>query len=79
MLPSYQPYATFREVIRRWGSAADIEITTAFELTKGEWAELAPQVEAIEDISVVATGNGRFFLADAVPASTCDLTTGVCG
>ncbi|HEY3339169.1 MAG TPA: DsbA family protein [Propionicimonas sp.] len=103
MLPSYQPYATFREVIRlvsngtaveatlpkdaeaiagfirRWGSAADIEITTTFELTTAEWAELAPQVEAIEDITVVATGNGRFFHADARAAGTCDLTTGVCG
>lgn len=103
MLPSYQPYATFREVIRlvsngtaveatlakdahtiagfirRWGSVADIEITTTFELTRSEWAGLAPQVEAIQDISIVTAGNGRFFSADTTPTGACDILTGVCG
>ena len=102
MLPSYQPYATFRQVInlvsdgaavektlpktadaiadciRRWGSAADAEITTTFDLTPTEWAALEPQVEAADGITVVATGNGRFFRADAAPSGACDLATGAC-
>lgn len=102
MLPSYQPYATFREVIRlvsngtavektltkdaatiadfitRWGSVADIEITTAFELTQAEWATLAPQVEAVEGITVTVAGNGRFFGTTTVAAGTCDVLTGAC-
>lgn len=102
MLPSYQPYATFREVIRlvsngtalektlpkdadtiagfiqRWGSAADIEITTTFDLTPAEWAALAPQVEAAEGITTRTAGNGRFFAAQTVAPGTCDPVTGAC-
>jgi predicted DsbA family dithiol-disulfide isomerase len=102
MLPSYQPYATFREVIRmvsngkavenmlskdaatiaevirRWGSAADIEITTTFDLTPAEWAVLAPQVEAVEGITVKVAGNGRFFGAQTVAPGTCDVLSGAC-
>ena len=102
MLPSYQPYETFREVIRmasngtavektltkdastiadvirRWGSAADSEIITTFDLTPDEWAALAPEVEAAEGISVVAAGNGRFFRAQVATSGACDPVTGLC-
>ena len=103
MLPSYQPYGTFREVlrlvsdgtavektlpktadaiidfVRRWGSAADIEITTTFALTPAEWATLAPQIEANSSVTVVPAGNGRFFRSLATtPVGTCDPVTGVC-
>ncbi len=102
MLPSYHPYATFREVIRvvsngtavektlpkdaaaiaafirRWGSAADIEITTTFDLAPSEWAALVPQVEAAEGITATIAGNGRFLRAGNPAPGTCDPVTGAC-
>ena len=101
MLPGYQSYGTFREVIRlvsqdtaveatlpkepaaiadfvtTFGSAADVEITTAFDLTDDEWAALQPQVLAL-GLTAVPAGNGRFLRPASGAAGACDPVTGMC-
>jgi len=102
MLPGYQTYGAFREVIslvsqgtavettlpkdassvveliRRWGSVTDIEITTALDLTDEEWGGLERQVTADPSVAMVPAGNGRFFRSLAPMAGTCDPATAVC-
>ena len=102
MLPGYQTYGTFREVIslasegtavettlpkdaasvveliRRWGSVADVEITTALDLTDEEWGRVERQVRADPSVSMVPAGNGRFFRSTAPMAGTCDPATAAC-
>jgi predicted DsbA family dithiol-disulfide isomerase len=102
MLPGYQTYGTFREVIslvsqgtavettlpkdagsvfeliRRWGSVSDVEITTALDLNDEEWGRLEPQVTADPGVATVPAGNGRFFRSVAPVAGTCDPATAVC-